>query len=297
MALIEKIENRESGYKKEYLFTDKDFSYLSKLAGDLAGIRMPSGKRELIYGRLVKRLRTLGLKDFKQYCTLLKEGEEEAGDDNEERTHFINSITTNVTSFFRENHHFDFMAEILLPELIRKKSADSQPQLRIWSAGCSSGKEPYSIAMVLKESIPDIERWDVKILATDLDSNILEVARSGIYPKEHLKEITFDRRRNWFQMGRGDNENSIKVTDEIKKMVSYRQLNLTEQWPMKGSFDIIFCRNVTIYFGRDTRVDLLDRFAELLDDEGCLFVGHSESLFGLTQRFNTVGRTIHRKIR
>ncbi|MDH3342088.1 MAG: protein-glutamate O-methyltransferase CheR [Gammaproteobacteria bacterium] len=286
----------KSSYKKEYLFTDKDFFYLSKLAGELAGISLSSGKRELIYGRLVKRLRALGLSDFKAYCELLKKAEEEGGDP-EERTHFINSITTNVTSFFRENHHFEFMSDALLPELIRKKGAESQPRLRIWSAGCSSGKEPYSIAMVLKECIPDIERWDVKILATDLDSNILEVAKSGVYPKEHIKEISVDRQKRWFKSGRGNNEKSIKVVDEIKDIVTYRKLNLTEQWPMKGSFDIVFCRNVTIYFDRETRVDLLERFADLLEDDGCLFVGHSESLFGLTQRFNTVGRTIHRKIK
>lgn len=292
--MAEAADDRKS-YTKEFLFTDKDFSYLSKLAGEVAGISLSSGKRELIYGRLVKRLRALGFSDFKQYCALLKDGGED--EVREERTHFINAITTNVTSFFRENHHFEFMADTLLPELIAKKGAASRPSLRVWSAGCSSGKEPYSIAMVLKECIPDIERWDVKILATDLDSNILEVARAGIYPKEHLKEIALDRRKRWFRAGRGMNENVIKVTDEIKNMVAYRQLNLTQEWPMKGIFDIIFCRNVTIYFGRDTRIDLLDRFAEYLDKDGCLFVGHSESLFGLTQRFSTVGRTIHRKIR
>ena len=293
--MAEMISN-QSGYRKEYLFTDKDFNYLSKLAGEVAGISLSSGKRELIYGRLVKRLRALGLKDFKSYCFLLKEGEKEGGN-KDERTHFINSITTNVTSFFRENHHFEFMANTLLPELISKKSSASQPRLRIWSAGCSSGREPYSIAMVLKECIPDIERWDVKILATDLDSNILEVAESAIYPKDHVKEISLERRKRWLKMGRGINENEIKVVDEIKEIVTYRKLNLTDKWPMKGPFDIIFCRNVTIYFDRDTRVTLLNNFAEYLDDEGCLFVGHSESLFGLTQRFATVGRTIHRKIR
>ncbi|MDH5388185.1 MAG: protein-glutamate O-methyltransferase [Gammaproteobacteria bacterium] len=288
--------SNQAGYRKEYLFTDKDFTYLSKLAGEIAGISLSSGKRELIYGRLVKRLRALGLKDFKSYCSLLKDGEEDGGN-KDERTHFINSITTNVTSFFRENHHFEFMAHTLLPELIGKKSSASQPRLRIWSAGCSSGREPYSIAMVLKECIPDIERWDVKILATDLDSNILEVAKTAVYPKDHVKEISIERRKRWLKMGRGINENEIKVVDEIKDMVTYRKLNLTDKWPMKGPFDIIFCRNVTIYFDRDTRIELLNNFADYLDDEGCLFVGHSESLFGLTQRFATVGRTIHRKIR
>lgn len=290
------VEIDQPSYSKEYLFTDKDFTYLSKLAGNLAGISLSTGKRELIYGRLVKRVRALNLKNFKQYCDLLKVAEDEA-DDNEELTHFINSITTNVTSFFRENHHFEFMAETLLPQLINKKSGDSRPRLRIWSAGCSSGKESYSIAMVLKECIPDIERWDVKILATDLDSNILKVARLGVYPKEHLKEISAGRRKSWFQYGQGSNQESIKVMDEIKNLVTYKLLNLTDQWPMKGHFDIIFCRNVTIYFDRETRITLLDKFAEYLESDGCLFVGHSESLFGLTQRFDTVGRTIHRKIR
>lgn len=290
------IATIDPAYRKEYLFTDRDFAYLSKLAGEIAGISLSSAKRELIYGRLAKRLRALGLKDFKSYCALLKEGEEEDGN-KDEHTHFINSITTNVTSFFRENHHFEFMADKLLPELIDRKSSEAQPRLRIWSAGCSSGREPYSIAMVLKECIPDIERWDVKILATDLDSNILEVAKLGIYPKDHIKEIAPVRCKRWFQTGLGANENSIKIVDEIKNMVTYRKLNLTEKWPMKGVFDIIFCRNVTIYFGRDTRVKLLDNFAEHLCEEGHLFVGHSESLFGLTQRFSTVGRTIHRKIK
>jgi len=291
MALSVGTEDDDVVYKKEFLFTGKDFSYLSKLAGELAGISMPPGKRELIYGRLVKRLRVLGLKNFKQYCEYLDEG------DGDERTHFINAITTNVTSFFRENHHFEFLEDTLLPELVRKKSAESKPRLRIWSAGCSSGKEPYSIAMVLRECIPNIDRWDAKILATDLDSNILEVAKTGVYPIEHLNEIALGRRKRWFQMGRGANEKSIKVIDEIKEMVTYKKLNLTESWPIKGKFDIIFCRNVTIYFDRDTRIKLLDRFAEHLHDGGCLFVGHSESLFGLTQRFSTVGRTIHGKIR
>lgn len=286
---VEAADNNK-GYKKEFLLTDKDFFYLSQLAGEIAGISLSSGKRELIYGRLAKRLRILDLNSFKEYCASLKE------EDSEERTHFINAITTNVTSFFREDHHFEFMTDTLLPELIRMKSTDSQPRLRIWSAGCSSGKEAYSIAMVLKECIPDIERWDVKILATDLDSNILEVAKEAVFPKEHMQEIAPARRKKWLQMGRGDNQNSIRVADELKRLITFRKLNLTEKWPMSGPFDFIFCRNVTIYFDRDTRVDLLDRFAENLIDEGCLFVGHSESLFGLTQRFNTVGRTIHRKI-
>lgn len=281
----------ESGYKKEFVFTTEDFLYLSELANKMAGIRLSEAKRELVYGRLSKRIRKLGLKSFKEYCDILRESE-----DNEEFTHFINAITTNVTSFFRENHHFEFIANEFIPEYISKNSHAYQKRLRIWSAGCSSGKEPYSIAMTLRESIQDIDTWDIKILATDLDSNILEIARRGEYPVEKSNELSDSRKKIWFKAGASDNQGAIKVNDELRNMITFNQLNLTGHWPMSGNFDIIFCRNVTIYFDKNTRVRLLDRFADYLTDGGYLFVGHSESLFGLTRRFETVGRTIHRKI-
>lgn len=282
----------ETRLKKEFLFTDKDFNYLSQLANDMAGIKLSEAKRELVYGRLSKRLRKLGLGSFEHYCELLRN--KENGD--EEFTHFINCITTNVTSFFRENHHFEFLANELIPELTEKNSNASKPRLRIWSAGCSSGKEPYSIAITLREAIANIEKWDVKILATDLDSNILQVARQGVYSEEKLDEIPPQRRKKWFRTGKGVNAGTIKICDEVQNMVTFNQLNLTDEWPLKGIFDVIFCRNVTIYFDKATRIKLLDRFAEHLTPNGYLFVGHSESLFGLTKRFATVGRTIHRKI-
>lgn len=275
---------------KEFLFTEKDFNYLAQLAGTQAGINLSSGKRELIYGRLAQRLRSLGLKSYKQYCDRLKEGDEE------ELTHFVNAITTNVTSFFRENHHFEFLAKNLLPDLINKQNGAGQPRLRLWSAGCSSGEEPYSIAMVLQESIPDIGSWDAKILATDLDSNILYKASQGIYPLQRIQDVSLARRKRWFSLGSGNNEGTGKVGNDIRQMITYRQLNLTEEWPITGPFDVIFCRNVTIYFDKPTRIMLLDRFANLLSDGGHLFVGHSESLYGLTDRFRSVGRTIHQKV-
>jgi chemotaxis protein methyltransferase CheR len=275
---------------KEFLFTERDFNYLVQLAGTRAGINLTSGKRELIYGRLARRLRKLGLRSFKQYCDQLKEGDEK------ELTHFVNAITTNVTSFFRENHHFEFLADDLLPDLISKQNGMSQPKLRIWSAGCSSGEEPYSIAMVLREVVPDINRWDAKILATDLDSNILDVASRGIYPLQRIQDISLARRKRWFSQGVGNNGGTGKAGSDIRQMITYRQLNLAEEWPMRGTFDAIFCRNVTIYFDKPTRIMLLNRFANLLSDGGFLFVGHSESLFGLTKRYRSVGRTIHQKV-
>ncbi|MCH8078978.1 MAG: protein-glutamate O-methyltransferase CheR [Proteobacteria bacterium] len=280
----------EMEHNREFLFTEKDFKYLAQLAGTRAGINLSSSKRELIYGRLARRLRELGLKSYKQYCDRLKDGDEE------ELTNFINAITTNVTSFFRENHHFEFLEQNLLPELINNQNDVNKPRLRLWSAGCSSGEEPYSMAMVLQESIPDIRRWDAKILATDLDLNILDIASRGIYPLQRMQSVSLVRRKRWLSLGIGKNEGTGKVGNDIRQMVTFRQLNLTADWPMRGSFDAIFCRNVTIYFDKPTRIRLLNRFANLLSDDGHLFVGHSESLFGLTDRFRSVGRTIHQKV-
>ncbi len=279
----------EMDNSREFLYTEKDFKYLAQLAGTRAGISLSSSKRELIYGRLARRLRELGLKSYKQYCERLKEGDEE------ELTHFINAITTNVTSFFRENHHFEFLEQNLLPDLINHQDDVKKPRLRLWSAGCSSGEEPYSMAMVLQESIPDIRRWDAKILATDLDLNILDIASRGIYPLQRMQGVSLGRRKRWLSLGIGNNEGTAKVGSDIRQLVTFRQLNLTAEWPMRGLFDAIFCRNVTIYFDKPTRIRLLNRFANLLSDGGHLFVGHSESLFGLTDRFRSVGRTIHQK--
>jgi len=276
--------------EKEFLFTERDFNYLSQLAGEQAGIDITASKRELVYGRLSRRLRILGMKNFNQYCEQLRKG------DKEEVVYFINAITTNVTSFFRENHHFEFLEKELLPALMEKNDNVARPRLRIWSAGCSSGKEPYSIAMVLRERIPDFARWDAKILATDLDSDILKTARRGIYPLDQIDGVSLSRRKQWFQVGRGKNEGFVRVRDEIKRLISFRQLNLTASWPMKAVFDFIFYRNVAIYFDKPTRTVLIDRIADQLSQDAHLFVGHSESLFGLTNRFYSVGRTVHRKI-
>lgn len=284
------MNNNIINLEKEFSFTDSDFNYLSRLIKARAGIDLPDTKRELIYGRLSKRLRQLGLKSFKQYCNILENG------DKEEFTHFINAITTNVTSFFRENHHFEFLKTVLFPKIIQSQARESKPRLRIWSAGCSSGKEPYSIAMVLRECIPNISAWDVKILATDVDSHILDVARKGVYPSELIKEVSAERRKRWIQDGHGSNNGEVKIRDELKELISFKQLNLMDAWPMQGQFDIIFCRNVTIYFDKDTRAKIIDRFANQLVMGGHYFIGHSESLFGLTERFATAGRTIHTKI-
>ncbi len=278
------------GINREFTYTESDFNYLSKIVGEYAGINLTEAKRELLYSRLTKRLRKLGISSFAQYCELLKQG------DQTEFTHFINAITTNVTSFFRENHHFDFLSQKLVQQIVMKKGGQLQPRLRIWSAGCSSGEEPYSIAIVLKENISDLKRWDAKILATDLDSNMLDTARRGIYPLERLGNMSGSRRERWFKIGNGIHEGMVKISDEIKKVVTYRRLNLASDWPMHGPFDAIFCRNVMIYFDKPTRIKLINRFADILTEDGCLFIGHSESMLGISDRFYSIGKTIHRRI-
>jgi chemotaxis protein methyltransferase CheR len=230
------------------------------------------------------------MSSFKQYCDYLE------SDGHDERRHFINAVTTNVTSFFRENHHFEYLEKNFFPELLAEHEQQSTSRLRIWSAGCSSGKEPYSIAMVLRECIPGIDAWDARILATDLDSDILEVARQGIYASEHVGDILPERRKRWFKNGQGANANTVRIAADIRKLVHFKQLNLIADWPMKGLFDCVFYRNVAIYFARESQIQIVDRIANYIKPGGYLFVGHSESLFGVTDRFESLGHTIYRKI-
>ena len=279
-----------NNFEMEFKFTNEDFNFLSNLVYQNAGINLTEDKRELVYGRVAKRLRLLGMSSFKDYCELLRQ------ENTEEFTQFINAITTNVTSFFREGHHFEYLADKVIPDIIKRNARVDRPRLRIWSAGCSTGQEPYSIAMVLREAISDIDRWDVKILATDLDSNVIKIAHKAEYPIECVNEVSIERKRKWMLMGTGPKENSIKIRTNIRNLVYFKQLNLTKNWPVRGQFDCIFFRNVAIYFKRDTQIKLLNRFADHLDENGTLFVGHAESLIGITSRFSNAGHTIHKKV-
>ena len=277
------LENRE------FPFTENDFNYLIRLVALHSGISIHSSKYELVYNRLARRLRELGLKNFAQYCQRLQNGDEQ------ELSNFLNALSTNETSFFRENHHFEFLAKKLLPAFFQRISDKQCPRLRLWSAGCSSGEEPCSIAIVLRENITDIDRWDAKILATDLDSNILDIASRGVYSRKKTGKVSKERLRRWFNVTKGDDE-SIEINNDIKRIIAYRWLNLMDVWPMQGLFDAIFCRNVTIYFDRSTRIKLIGRFADSLVNNGYLFVGHSESLFGLSDRFELTGKSIYQKV-
>jgi chemotaxis protein methyltransferase CheR len=277
-----------SVYEREFTFTRHDFEFIRDMVGERTGIVLSDHKVDMVYGRLARRLRQLNLKSFKDYLVRLNQ------DDDQELVEFTNALTTNLTAFFREAHHFDFLINTAIPTL-GKQRADKR--LRIWSAGCSTGEEPYTIAMSVHEALPLIRSWDVKILATDLDSNVVERAKAGIYDQERVNGIDKTRLTRWFRKGKGAHAGKVKVDSALKDMITFKQLNLMQPWPMKGPFDIIFCRNVVIYFNKDTQRLLFNRYADLLANDGYLIVGHSESLHKVTDRFELIHKTIYRKIK
>ncbi|NPU68991.1 protein-glutamate O-methyltransferase [Bradyrhizobium sp. 83012] len=272
--------------QEEFVLEDRDFRKLSKLVMDNAGIVLSERKRAFVHGRLGRRLRALGLNDFAQYCRLL-----ETSDGDDELRNFINAVTTNHTSFFRESHHLDHLSRTILPGLMTENS-DTR-RIRIWSAGCSSGEEPYSIAMTLLSSTASLAGWNTKILATDLDTNVIAHAARGIYDTERAEGIPVALRNRFTSMRDGN----VVMNDELCDLITFAHLNLLEAWPMQGPFDVIFCRNVVIYFDKPTQMRLFDRYANVLKPDGWLIIGHSENLIGITDRFEAVGRTIYRRIR
>lgn len=269
----------------EFAFSDQNFEFIRKLALEHTGIVLSDHKRQMVYSRLARRLRKLRMDSFDHYCDIISDMDEP------EHKEFINAITTNLTAFFREPHHFEFLAKTLIPELQQRK----QRRIRIWSAGCSSGDEPYSIAITLLESLPKPESWDVKILATDLDSNMLATAAQGVYEQKRIEGLTQKQRNKYFLKGRGEHEGLAAVHPDVRGLITFKQLNLLDDWPMKGPFDLIFCRNVVIYFNKDTQRVLFSRYARLLGNQGYLIIGHSESLYKVSDQFTSIGRTIYRK--
>ncbi len=269
---------------REFVLSDKDFETIRTVISERTGIVLSDGKRDMVYGRLVRRLRALGLSGFGEYCNLISKGDES------ELSEFVNAITTNLTAFFRENHHFEFLENELLPSIIKHKN---NRQLRIWSAGCSSGEEPYSIAMVVREVVPT--DWDVKILATDLDTNMVNKASAGIYDEARVSGIDEKRLRRWMKKGKGNLSGMIRMSDKLRDIITFKQLNLMNDWPFKGPFDFIFCRNVVIYFNKDTQRILFNRFADMLPDRGHILIGHSESMFNVCDRYKLLGKTIYQK--
>ncbi len=251
----------------EFPFTDHDFKQIAAMLYADAGLALPESKATLVYSRLAKRLRALGLESFREYCALVTEAEG-AG----ERRNMLAALTTNVTRFFREPHHFDHLKAEVLPRLLQ--SAKQGGRVRIWSAGCSTGQEPYSIALTILSMMPDAPEHDVKILATDIDPNVVITARRGVYPQNEVAPIPADLARRWMEPRDGG---ALEVGEAMRDLISFRELNLiAPSWPMKGRFDVIFCRNVVIYFDEPTQHRIWGRFRALLQPSGRLYVGHSE---------------------
>ena len=288
-AVSKDLAKKGNFVDREFSMTDADFEFIRKLSKEKTGIELGDHKKEMIYSRIVRRIRQLKKGSFTEYCRFLET------DGEQELTHFVNAITTNLTSFFREGHHFEYLKDQVLPELKKLHSRDKK--IRIWSAGCSTGEEPYSIAMTLSGACK-IPEWNAKILATDLDTNVVAHGKRGIYARDRVDGLPPSIVKNHFShyAGSRPNESVYEVDEDIKKYVTFNKLNLLGNWPMKGQFDVIFCRNVVIYFNKETQRQLFDRYANILAPNGYLFIGHSESLHGVTKRFESLGRTIYRKI-
>ncbi|MEQ1714580.1 MAG: protein-glutamate O-methyltransferase CheR [Hyphomicrobium sp.] len=255
-----------AGVHGEFAYTMGDFQNIALLVKAGSGIDLPQSKATLVYSRLAKRVREHSLSTFKEYCDLVRE------DDNE-RHRMIAALTTNVTKFFREQHHFDhLLAKTVTPMAAGLRRGD---KLRIWSSACSSGQEPYSIALTLLAAIPEAPKLDIRILATDLNPFMVDHGRRGAYEASELDTVPAALRAKWFSPV-PDEAGMFQIASEARSLVSFRQLNLMERWPMSGKFHAIYCRNVAIYFDRDTQDRLWARLSELLLDNAYLYIGHSE---------------------
>ena len=272
---------------REFKFTDSDFNALRTLVKEMTGINLAGSKRELVYGRISRRLRALGLSSFGAYRGLLESG------DGTELVAFCNALTTNLTSFFRESHHFDYLRDAFLTT--RHNAGSRSERIRIWSSACSSGEEPYSIAMTIMEAIPDWKKWDIKILATDLDSDILARAKRGCYTHDRVKGFDAKRLARFFTESGEGAERTYEVIPELANLITFRQINLMHDLPMSGPLDAIFCRNVVIYFDKETQRALFARIAKLQRPGNLLFLGHSESLFKVSDDYALIGRTVYRR--
>ena len=262
---------------------EAQFEQIKHLMHRLCGVYLRPGKEALVKARLSKRLRTLGIGSFESYVDLV-----ERDTSREELTLLIDALTTNKTDFFREPQHFDYLREQVLPGLMA-----AGDRMRFWSAGCSTGEEPYSLAILLREEVPDINGRDVRILGTDISTRVLQKAREAVYGEDALKDVPHSVLKRHFHTLRAGDTSSFRVDDAVRTMVRFARLNLMGTWPMAGPFDGIFCRNVMIYFDRSTQQALIRRFYDLLKPGGHLLIGHSESLTGKSHPFRHVQPTVY----
>ncbi|MDM5178668.1 chemotaxis protein CheR [Massilia sp. DJPM01] len=265
---------------KEFDFTKSDFERVRALIYQRAGISLADSKQEMVYSRLARRLRATGIVSFGRYLDDL-----EAGRLGEEWESFTNALTTNLTSFFREAHHFPLLAEHV------KKLRDHP--IQIWCSAASTGEEPYSIAMTVCEAFNTLTP-PVQIIATDIDTNVLATGANGVYGIDRIEKLEPERARRFFLRGKGDQEGMVRVRPELRQLVTFKQLNLLgDGWPVKGPFDVIFCRNVMIYFDKATQRKILSRFVPLMKPDALLFAGHSENFLYVSESLKLRGKTVY----
>jgi len=268
---------------KEFDFTRRDFERVRALIHQRAGISLADSKQEMVYSRLARRLRATGIQSFTNYLDDL-----ESGRMDREWESFTNALTTNLTSFFREAHHFP----LLLEHLVALRKRDSRP-LTIWCSAASTGEEPYSIAMTACEAFNTLTP-PVQIVATDIDTSVLSTASNGVYPMERVEKMAPDRLRRFFLKGKGAHEGMARIRPELRSLVTFKQLNLlAERWPLEGQFDAIFCRNVMIYFDKPTQRTILGRFVPLMKPHALLFAGHSENFLYVSDALRLRGKTVY----
>lgn len=280
MELISNLESISDHKTREYAFTAADFERIKNLIYKHAGISLSSSKQNMVYSRLARRLRANGFNNFNDYLNFLENGNPA------EWEAFTNALTTNLTAFFREQHHFP-----ILEKHIEKRK--NQKKIQLWCSASSTGEEPYSMAMAMVEVFKTFTP-PVHILATDLDTNVLAKAQLGIYPLDKLEKISKEKLRQFFLKGKGPQSGSARVRPELRNMITFRQLNLLdESWPIRGPFDAIFCRNVMIYFDKPTQYKILKKFVPLLAPDGLLFAGHSESFQHASDLFRLREKTVY----
>ncbi len=266
--------------EREFSFTAADFERVRKLIYEHAGISLSPAKQDMVYSRLARRLRETRLKSFGDYLALLERG------DKGEWEKFVNSLTTNLTSFFREPHHFPILAEHL-------KKLQGKSPIKIWCSAASTGEEPYSIAMTVVETFGSFST-PVTIVASDLDTNVLATAAKGVYALDRVDKMSPERLSRFFTKGTGPQDGTFTVKPELRRMLNFQRLNLLEpNWAVRGPFDALFCRNVMIYFDKPTQYKILSRFAPQMSDNGLLFAGHSESFLHASDLFRSQGKTVY----
>jgi chemotaxis protein methyltransferase CheR len=272
--------------------SDREFELLRKLVYERSGIKLNEGKKSLVQGRLNKLLKANRFKSFRQYYDHITE--DKTGD---ALTGMLDAISTNLTSFFREERHFDYLNSSYLPNLIQRRIREGRKSIRVWSAGCSSGEEPYSLAITVLDHLDNPSQWDVSLLATDISTKMLKTAIEGVYSKERVGSLSFGVIQKSFDKihDKVSGSENFRVKSVIKQIIKFRHFNLMEQFNFKRPLDIIFCRNVMIYFDKQTQQGLVDKYYRNLAVGGLLFVGHSESLTGIQHSFRYVEPTIYQK--